>query len=148
LLVISTDPPSAYPHEYRIGNTGMPSSKLVENVLAVAEHAGNKLPRSWANIRSIAIKTPESTSLPIYHKLSQEMLEIVEKAGVAPPKKQEDVSKPKVEPKTPANTPTTKSPLVQALKKSQTDSSAKKEKKSKDSSAKKEKKKRRSTSTQ
>jgi len=68
----------------RAGNTGMPEKKLIENVVAIAENAVSKIPRKWANIRSIAIKTPDSTSLPFFHRLPEELIEIAKLAGVAP----------------------------------------------------------------
>ena len=135
----------------------MPTNKLVENVLAVAEHASAKIPRSWSNIRSIAIKTPESTSLTIYHKLAQEMQEIAEKAGLEPQPKERKPDenkeqKPKHSPEkdeatTPTSKPpTTKSPLVKALQKSKKDDSATKEKKRKDTTIQKVKKKMKASS--
>jgi ribosome biogenesis protein UTP30 len=71
-------------HDHSAGNTGMPLKNLVDNVVAIAENAVDKIPRKWANIRSIAIKTPESQSLPFYNKTPEELLRIAEMAGVEP----------------------------------------------------------------
>eukprot|EP00536_Pseudo-nitzschia_multiseries_P016438 jgi/Psemu1/221358/e_gw1.1116.12.1 len=50
----------------RVGHTGMDSKKLVANILAVAKSASTKIPRSWANIQMIGVKTADSVSLPVY----------------------------------------------------------------------------------
>lgn len=117
----------------RAGNTGMPEEKLVENIVAIAEHAVEKIPRKWANIRSIAIKTPESTSLPFYHKLPEELLEIAKLAGVEPafkdiPVEAEDKTASEDDSSSKKKKLTGKSPLIRALKKQKRDSSEKDEK--------------------
>ena len=107
----------------------MPEKKLVENIVAIAENAVEKIPRKWANIRSIAIKTPESTSLPFYHKLPEELLEIAKLAGVAPAFKEvlddKNADKPSEDesPKKKREL-ADKSPLIRALKKQKKDSSS------------------------
>ncbi|CAB9510288.1 Ribosomal L1 domain-containing protein 1 [Seminavis robusta] len=127
----------------RAGTTAMPEEKLVENILAVSEGAGDKLPRAWANIRTIAIKTPESTSLPLYHCLPQELQEIAEQAGIDEKKKMEE-EEAKATKENVADSAAMNSPLVKALKKRKKEGSAKKEAKEEkktdaESSAKKEK---------
>jgi len=61
----------------------MDPKRLAENVMAIAQEVPLKVPRKWANIRSIAIKTTESTSLPIYNKTPQELQEIAKMAGLS-----------------------------------------------------------------
>jgi ribosome biogenesis protein UTP30 len=118
----------------RAGNTGMPADKLAANICAIMEHATEKLPRKWANVRSIAIKTPESVSLPIYNKTPEELVEIGRMAGLktvwkdsikehtsttdkkADNDDDEEIAE-KAEKKRKADKLAAKSPLVKALKK-------------------------------
>lgn len=113
----------------KAGNTAMKAQELVENVVRCAEAAVPKIPRKWANIRSISIKLPNSTALPVYNKTPEQLLEIAEMAGLssawktaghkeaaATNKKQ----KQQVEEETVAKEERkrkTKSPLLKALKK-------------------------------
>jgi len=66
------------------GKIDMPIEHLVENVVAVASAAPENVPRKWANVRSMIIKTPESTALPFYNKTPEELKELAELAGVKP----------------------------------------------------------------
>jgi ribosome biogenesis protein UTP30 len=66
----------------RAGNTGMTADKLAANVAAICAAATIKLPRKWANVRSIAVKTPISVSLPIYNKTPEELVKIAKMAGI------------------------------------------------------------------
>jgi ribosome biogenesis protein UTP30 len=68
------------------GHTGMSPQTLVDNVMAIAENAVPKIPRKWANIQVVALKTPESMALPIYNKTPETLLEIAAMAGYKPPK--------------------------------------------------------------
>jgi ribosome biogenesis protein UTP30 len=113
----------------RAGNTGMPADKLMANIAAITEHAIEKLPRKWANVRSIAIKTPESVSLPIYNKTPEELVEIGKRAGLksvwkepvkqtrTTDKEDEEELAAKDEKKRKVDKLAAKSPLVKALKK-------------------------------
>jgi ribosome biogenesis protein UTP30 len=114
----------------RAGNTGMPAAKLAANIAAIMEHATEKLPRKWANVRSIAIKTPESVSLPIYNKTPEELVEIGRMAGLktvwkdsvkehtsTTDKKSDEEAEEKAEKKRKVDKLASKSPLVKALKK-------------------------------
>lgn len=108
----------------------MDEKKLVQNIVAITENAVEKIPRKWANIRSISIKTPESTSLPFYHKLPEELLEIAKLAGVAPafkniPVNPDDKTAEKSEAESPSKKRELagKSPLIRALKKQKKDGS-------------------------
>ena len=103
----------------KAGSTGMTIQQIVENVEAICDVVPNKIPRRWANVRSISLKTTHSMALPIYNKTPAELQEIAKLAGiedevyVAKPTKPEMISKPI--PKERA----LKSPLVRALKKQQ-----------------------------
>jgi ribosome biogenesis protein UTP30 len=110
----------------RAGNTGMPANKLAANIVAITENAIDKLPRKWANVRSIAIKTPESVSLPVYNKTPEELVAIAKMAGLKPVWKEvvkestsekEDAESKEKENKRKADKQAAKSPLVRALKK-------------------------------
>jgi len=108
----------------------MKPQTLVENIAEIAKNAVPKIPRKWANVQGISIKTPESVALPVYSKvpslmdeIDQEMnLDVDEKVKSTvnkqqtPPKKDDAVQKKKM-----------KSPLLQALKK--VDSEKKKKRK-------------------
>ncbi|CAJ1929179.1 unnamed protein product [Cylindrotheca closterium] len=104
----------------KCGHTGMKPEALVENVAEIAKNAVPKIPRKWANVQAISIKTPESVALPVYSKVPSLMNEIDQEMDLNteekeknkvdkqqnPPKKDDAVQKKK-----------TKSPLLQALKK-------------------------------
>ncbi|KAL7567546.1 hypothetical protein ACA910_000151 [Epithemia clementina (nom. ined.)] len=102
------------------GFTGMPVHKLVDNCLAIANEVAEKVPRGWANIRSIGVRTPDSALLPIYNKAPEQLEEIARLAGLplvyvdeepnetADPESPETKKKRKLE---------SKSPLLKALKK-------------------------------
>lgn len=106
----------------KAGHSGMSSAKLRENVLAICNHVPTKIPRQWANIKSIAVKTTHSVSLPVYNKTPQELKQIAKLAGLEEEatveknddKKEEDDKKEMDRKKRKA-----KSPLIKALKKQQ-----------------------------
>lgn len=66
----------------RAGDTGMSHKKLVENTEAIVASAVDKVPRKWANVSSISIKTTDSISLPFYNKTPQELADIAKLAGL------------------------------------------------------------------
>jgi ribosome biogenesis protein UTP30 len=66
----------------RAGHTGMEPQKLVENVAAIVEAAVPKMPRQWANVQLIGVKTADSVSLPIYNKTPEVLREIAKMAGL------------------------------------------------------------------
>jgi len=112
----------------RAGNTGMPLSELIDNVNAIVKNAVEKVPRKWANVRSISIKTTDSMSLPVYNKTPEELATIQEMAGItsenkAKKEKQEaeEAAQKEKEEEEVANKKRkqqmAKSPLVRALKK-------------------------------
>ncbi|KAL9189690.1 hypothetical protein ACHAXT_009365 [Thalassiosira profunda] len=57
----------------KAGNTAMPPVKLLANIEAVCAGVPAKVPRKWANVQSIAVKTASSVALPIYNKTPQEL---------------------------------------------------------------------------
>lgn len=67
----------------RAGHTGMEPKKLTENIIAIANIAVSKIPRSWANIQMIGVKTADSISLPVYNKTPETLREIAKLAGVS-----------------------------------------------------------------
>jgi hypothetical protein len=112
---------------YSAGNTAMSVEKLVENILAISENAVPKIPRQWANIQNVGIKTPDSVSLPIYNKTPESLVEIAKMAGLKSPKEQIDTPVKEAKEKKDEETKKAdaaskrkrdlKSPLVHALKK-------------------------------
>jgi ribosome biogenesis protein UTP30 len=111
----------------RAGNTAMSIQKLVQNVVAVCESVAPKIPRKWANVRSISIKLPATTALPVYNKTPAELLEIASMAGLTSAWKtadeeaaeqlsrQQEAAKEKADDR--KRKTADKSPLLRALKK-------------------------------
>ncbi|KAG7357521.1 ribosomal protein L1p/L10e [Nitzschia inconspicua] len=66
----------------RAGHTGMEEKKLVENIVAITKEAVPKMPRKWANVQLIGIKTADSISLPVYNKTPEALREIAKLAGI------------------------------------------------------------------
>lgn len=50
----------------------MPPKQLEENIFAIIENVSNHIPRKWANISSISVKTGKSVALPFYNKTREE----------------------------------------------------------------------------
>lgn len=96
----------------KAGNTAMDATKLLENIQAIAQVVPGKVPRKWANIRSVSIKTSASVALPIYNKTPQELEEIMRLAKEEPEQAAEEEKIEKASKKTKASTP-----LAKALKK-------------------------------
>ena len=100
----------------------MSPERLAANVQAIVREVPEKLPRKWANVRSIEIKTPDSVALPIYNKTPEELKEIARLAGVSSeisgtePKKQTKGKKNDQKVKK-TQQQTQKSPLLEALRK-------------------------------
>jgi ribosome biogenesis protein UTP30 len=93
----------------------MPEEHLVQNVAAILKSAPPKIPRKWANIRSISVKTTDSAALPIYNKTPEELMEIAKLAGL----EDHEEAAPAAEKAKETNKEKKrkhKSPLVQALK--------------------------------
>lgn len=124
----------------------MDLSDLIDNVNAIVKGVVEKIPRKWANVRNISIKTTGSMSLPFYNKTPEELQEIAEMAGVSKTakanenqKKKEDLKKEEEDEKKKRKLQAAKSPLVRALKKQKGEEATAKEPKS-EKKAKKEKK--------
>ena len=102
------------------GYTGMPVHKLVENCIAISNQAAKKIPRGWANIRSIGIKTSQSTLLPVYNRTPEQLEEMARMAGLPLVYVDDDENQDqnhKDEDSERKRVLDTKSPLVKALKK-------------------------------
>ena len=124
----------------------MDPKHLTENIVAIVDKVAERIPRKWANIRSVSIKTTNSVALPFYNKVPEELAEIAKMAGLPVPsdnknkkmategtgaaqQKKEGSSKDKAE-KAKADMKEkkkrkAKSPLVESLKKQKKESSSK-----------------------
>lgn len=106
----------------KAGHTGMDATQLTENIVAIAKSAATKIPRSWANIQMIGVKTADSVSLPVYNKTPEALREIARlaglnaDAGVSADKNDESEAKDSTQ-KEEKKKKDLKSPLLQALKK-------------------------------
>lgn len=104
----------------KAGTTGMSAKQIAENVAAICAHVPSKIPRKWANVRSIAVKTTSSVALPIYNKTPAELKEIAKLAGIEDEEYVKEEPKPVQSEKTNSATKkrkAAKSPLLKALKK-------------------------------
>lgn len=106
----------------KAGHTGMDPKQLTQNIVAIAKSAATKIPRSWANIQMIGVKTADSVSLPVYNKTPEALREIARlaglnaDAGVSADKNDESETKDSTQ-KEEKKKKDLKSPLLQALKK-------------------------------
>ena len=102
----------------KAGYTGMATHKLVDNSLAIAGQAAEKIPRGWANIRSIGIRTVNSALLPVYRKTPEQLDEIARLGGLNEVYVDEaqETTNEEVEPATERKEVRSKSLLVKALK--------------------------------
>jgi ribosome biogenesis protein UTP30 len=66
------------------GRTDMDARQISQNIVALVPQAVEKFPRKWANLRSVAIKTPSSASLPVYNKTPHELAEIARLSSLKP----------------------------------------------------------------
>ena len=66
----------------KAGYTNMSTIHLMENIQAVISQAVLRIPRKWANIMSISIKTHQSVALPIYNKTREELQLIADMANI------------------------------------------------------------------
>jgi len=67
----------------KVGTTGMPPRHLAENVQSAVQNTVEKLPRKWANVSGIFVKTPRSVALPLYSRTPEELAEIASLAAIA-----------------------------------------------------------------
>lgn len=102
------------------GRTDMDPQHLAENVGAVCAWAIDKVPRKWANVRSISVKTTSSMALPFYNSTPEELQELAKLAGLETVWKKtdpKDTKEPSDESKQRKRKNPGKSPLAKALKK-------------------------------
>mmetsp|Transcript_18243 Transcript_18243/g.29673 ORF Transcript_18243/g.29673 Transcript_18243/m.29673 type:complete len:514 (-) Transcript_18243:91-1632(-) len=101
----------------KAGNTAMSQKKLLSNIQSICSIVPTKVPRKYANIRSISIKTTASVALPVYNKTPEELEEIMELAKEKKPivDKEEETEDDKGSKKRKVAAAT--SPLAKALKK-------------------------------
>ncbi|KAJ2768682.1 proteasome-interacting protein cic1, partial [Coemansia nantahalensis] len=53
----------------KVGTSGMSAADLADNIAGAAELVVQRIPKGWANVQSIGIKTGTSLTLPIYNTL-------------------------------------------------------------------------------
>lgn len=116
------------------GYTNMPTTSLVDNIKQMIPSCVSNIPKEWANVRMLSVKSSKSTALPLYHKTPEELLQIAQEYGMKPVYK---LSQPETETEIKEDTKKrtfTKSPLLKALKKQKieqkTSSETKRERKS------------------
>ena len=74
----------------KAGNTSMDATKLVDNIMAIVGESSEVegmgavkyIPRKWANVSAIHVKTSQSVALPVYNKTREELEEIAKLAKV------------------------------------------------------------------
>lgn len=60
----------------KVARVSQPREEIVANVEAVVEGLAQQIPKKWANIRAVFLKTLESTALPLYQSLPAMPLKI------------------------------------------------------------------------
>lgn len=111
----------------RTGHTGMEPEKISANIMAIVKSAVTKIPRSWANVQMISIKTADSVSLPVYNKTPEALKEIAKLAGITGVSNKEQTSNNdeteinQHQMREAKKEDNLKSPLLQALKKTKAD---------------------------
>ena len=113
----------------KAGNTGMDATKLLENIQSIAKIVPGKVPKKWANIRSVSIKTSASVALPIYNKTPQELEEIMRLAKEEPEQAAEEKSEKVIKKAKTASTPLAKALKKQSSEENDTSASSTKRKK-------------------
>jgi len=105
----------------KAGNTAMSPKNLTENCQSIIKEAAKKIPRKWANIAGIHVKTSASAALPIYNKTPEELvflakLASAEKKDSSDVQEQEEEKVLEKEKKSDGKRKDDKSPLLRALK--------------------------------
>lgn len=99
----------------------MSPSHLKSNIEAICKQAPLKVPRKWANIKSISIKTTSSVALPVYNKTLEELEQIKSMADIGvnvdAVREEKDQTLEKMEQEKKRKEMADKSPLARALKK-------------------------------
>ena len=75
--------PSGTCMNVKVGDVSMGVDKLAANVESVVDEVTKKIPKGWANVTNINIKTADSLALPFYFKNADELMETAKLAGVA-----------------------------------------------------------------
>lgn len=115
----------------------MTPQMLTENISEIVANAVQKIPRKWANVQAISIKTPESVALPVYSKLPSLMDEIDQQMNIEVEEQQMSGRNMQQSPACKVDADQNKklkSPLLEALKKVENEKK-KKRKEPSDSSA-------------
>uniref|UniRef100_A0ACD5U0Q3 Uncharacterized protein n=1 Tax=Avena sativa TaxID=4498 RepID=A0ACD5U0Q3_AVESA len=60
----------------KVGRLDMEEEQIVENVLAAVDAAVEKVPKKWANVRALHLKSVDSVALPIYQVVPELGLKI------------------------------------------------------------------------
>ena len=81
----------------KAGNTAMPAEYLVANVEAIVNNAVGHIPRKWANVSAVNVKTAESIALPVYNKTREELEVIATLANVDVTKSAEEKKRARAE---------------------------------------------------
>eukprot|EP00243_Klebsormidium_subtile_P011810 TRINITY_DN6859_c0_g1_i1.p1 TRINITY_DN6859_c0_g1~~TRINITY_DN6859_c0_g1_i1.p1 ORF type:complete len:271 (+),score=48.72 TRINITY_DN6859_c0_g1_i1:104-916(+) len=68
--------------DVRIARISQEPQEIVENVVAAAEGISKILPKKWANIQALYLKTSESAALPVYNALPDTTAKIAGGSGV------------------------------------------------------------------
>lgn len=61
----------------KIAKSGFTRDQVIQNILEGSQAIVSKIPRKWANIQSMHIKSTDSPSLPIYNCLPSSVLKLV-----------------------------------------------------------------------
>jgi ribosome biogenesis protein UTP30 len=69
-------PPAGSCVTVRAARCGMGAAAATENVLAVIAAAAGRVPKKWANVQAVYVKTSESVALPVYQVLPDKPLRI------------------------------------------------------------------------
>eukprot|EP01045_Picozoa_sp_COSAG04_P018603 COSAG04_NODE_1732_length_5768_cov_11.998236_4_plen_274_part_00 len=55
----------------KVAHTAMDADEMVDNIMAAADGVAARIPKKWANIQALHIKTPDSVALPIFASLPE-----------------------------------------------------------------------------
>jgi len=65
----------------RVARTSMTAKDITDNVMAVLRQAMQHIPKKWANVQAVYLKTSESVSLPVYQVLPDKPTKIAAAAA-------------------------------------------------------------------
>jgi ribosome biogenesis protein UTP30 len=69
-------PPAGSCVTVRAARSGMGAAAVVDNVLAVLVGVVGRIPKKWANVQAVYLKTSESVALPVYQTLPDKPVRI------------------------------------------------------------------------